>query len=150
MRTVLVELRPAALTEMDLADLLRQLAQAATARAPLLEVSVSTEGRRGLPPEVQIVLYRIAQEGLNNIVKHSDAGHADVRLVRRFDGVQLSVSDDGRGFDPALISAAHLGVEIMRERSESIGALLSIDSDPAQGTRLRVVWSDPQPAGLLP
>ena len=111
---------------------------------------MSTDGRRDLPPEVQVVLYRIAQEGLNNIVKHSDAGHADVRLVRRVDGVQLSVSDDGRGFDPALISAAHLGVEIMRERSESIGALLSIDSDPAQGTRLRVVWSDPQPAGLLP
>ena len=150
MRTVLVELRPAALTEMDLADLLRQLAQAATARAPLLEVSVSTDGRRDLPPEVQVVLYRIAQEGLNNIVKHSDAGHADVRLVRRVDGVQLSVSDDGRGFDPASISAAHLGVEIMRERSESIGALLSIYSDPAQGTQLRVVWSDPQPAGLLP
>ena len=138
MRTVLVELRPAALTEMDLRDLLQQLAQAATARVPSLETVVTVDGERRIPPELQVGLYRIAQEALNNIVKHADARHAEVRLVRRPDGVELSVSDDGRGFDPGSIPAGHLGIGIMRERVQVLGGLLSIDTEPGGGTCLRV------------
>jgi PAS domain S-box-containing protein len=147
MRTVLVELRPSAMTEMDLGDLLQQLAQAATARTPVLEVEVSIEGQRKLPPEAQVAFYRVAQEALNNIVKHADARHVEVRLVRRPDGVELTVKDDGHGFDPLPIPAGHLGLGIMRERVESIGGLFTIESGPAQGTRLRVSWSEVPPTG---
>jgi PAS domain S-box-containing protein len=142
MRTVLVELRPATLTEMDLGELLHQLAQAATARAPQLEVIVTVDGDRQISPDAQVVLYRVAQEALNNVVKHADAQHALVHLVRRSDGVELSVSDDGRGFDPASIPAGHLGVRIMRERVTTIGGVLSIGAEPGVGTHLRVVWND--------
>src|SRR5205807_1516113 len=83
MRTVLVELRPAALTEVDLRELLQQLGQAATARAPHLEVVVNVEGDRPVTPDAQVVLYRVAQEALNNIVKHADARHVTMHLMRR-------------------------------------------------------------------
>jgi PAS domain S-box-containing protein len=142
MRTVLVELRPAALTEMDLRELLQQLALAATARAPLLEVNVTVEGDRQMHPDVQVVVYRVAQESLNNIAKHADAHRANVHLVRGSKCVELSVSDDGRGFEPASVAAGHFGLRIMRERVEAIGGLLSIHSEPGGGTHVRVVWTD--------
>ncbi len=142
MRTVLVELRPSALTEMDPRDLLQQLAQAASARAPELDVAVSVDGDRALPGEVQVVLYRVAQEALNNIVKHADARHVALRLVRRESGVELTVADDGRGFDAGSIPAGHMGIGIMRERVETVGGSLSIDSQPTGGTSIRVVWND--------
>ena len=142
MRSVLVELRPASITEMDLADLVKQLGQAATGRAPTLEVGVDVDGQRRLPPEVQVVFYRVAQEALSNIVKHADPQHVEVQLVRHRDSVLLSVSDDGRGFDPLTFLPGHLGLGIMHERVESIGGLLTIDSAPGRGTRLRLTWSD--------
>jgi two-component system nitrate/nitrite sensor histidine kinase NarX len=142
MRTVLVELRPTVMIETDLGDLLRQLAQAAVARAPELDIAVTSDSLRPLPPETQVVFYRVAQEALNNIVKHADAQHAEITLVRGSDAVELSVSDDGRGFDPRTVPAGHLGVGIMHERVQSIGGRLSIDSRPAGGTRLHVYWSD--------
>jgi PAS domain S-box-containing protein len=145
MRTVLVELRPAALTEIDLGDLIEQLARAATARAPRLEVSVKVDGKRQLPAEVQVTLYRVAQEALNNIAKHAEAQHAEVQLARQTTGVELSVIDDGRGFDRGAIPPGHLGLGIMRERVEAIGGLLSIESEPSRGTRLSVVWTDAMP-----
>jgi PAS domain S-box-containing protein len=144
MRSVLVELRPAAITEMDLADLLKQLTQAATGRAPELHADVSIEGQRKLPPEAQVVFYRVAQEALSNVVKHADAEHVTVRLVRHADGVELIIKDDGRGFEPLAIPPGHLGLGIMRERVESIGGLLSIDSAPDHGTYMRVLWTDVQ------
>jgi PAS domain S-box-containing protein len=142
MRTVLVELRPAALTEVDLRDLLEQLARAAAARAPLLEIAVTVEGERPVTPEAQIVLYRVTQEALNNIIKHADAQHAAIRLVRGSTGVELSIADDGRGFDPGSIPGGHLGIGIMRERVAAIGGLLSIDSRTEAGTRVQVIWND--------
>jgi PAS domain S-box-containing protein len=146
MRTVLVELRPAAMSETDLGDLLQQLAQAMIARAPMLDVDVSTEGQSKLIPEVQVVFYRVAQEALTNVVKHAHATRVEVRVVRRPDRVELSVTDDGRGFDPLAVSGGHLGVGIMRERVESIGGLLSIDSAVDRGTRLNLVWSEAKPS----
>jgi PAS domain S-box-containing protein len=142
MRTVLVELRPAAITEMSLGDLLRQLAQAAAARDPLLTVDVSSSGRSRLTPEAQVVFYRVAQEALNNIVKHARARHVEIRLVSRTDGAQLTVHDDGCGFDPSAISAGHFGLGIMRERVESIGAHLALETGPTRGTRLYIAWAD--------
>jgi two-component system nitrate/nitrite sensor histidine kinase NarX len=142
MRTVLVELRPAVIAETDLGDLLRQLSQAMTGRAPLLEIAVNSEGERKLPPEVQTVFYRVAQEALSNIVKHANATHAELRLIRRPDAVEISVADDGHGFDPLGVGGGHLGLGIMRERLESIGGTLSIDSAPDRGTRLRGTWAD--------
>jgi signal transduction histidine kinase len=143
MRTLLLELRPTALTEMDLRDLLQQLAKAAAARSPILEVSVNADGARKLDADLQLALYRVAQEALNNIVKHANAHLVQVHLRRRTHSVELRVIDDGRGFAPESIPPGHLGVSMMRERAEAIGATLAIHSQPGQGTALKVVWREP-------
>lgn len=143
MRMLLLELRPAALVETWLGDLLRQLGEAVTGRARL-QVELVVEGQRTLPPEVQVTLYRIAQEALNNVVKHADASQAGITLRCQPGRVELCVRDDGQGFDPAGVSPEHLGLGIMRERAEAIGAELNIESQPGEGARVTVVWTDSQ------
>lgn len=133
MRTLLLELRPAALAEMDLADLFRHLANAFTARARL-PVELSVEGQVDPPAEVKSVFYRVAQEALNNIVKHAAASQVSISLRREENEILLQVRDNGRGFNPNQISPASLGVGIMRERAEAIGARLDIQSQPGKGT----------------
>jgi signal transduction histidine kinase len=153
MRTLLLELRPAALMEADLADLLRQLAEAITGRAGI-EVVARSNGKCRLPEDVHVALYRIAQEALNNVVKHAHASRAQIVLRREpasapsdsegglRDGAkaELTISDDGRGFDLDTISPDHLGLGIIRERAGAIGAALSIESRPGTGTRVKVIW----------
>jgi len=156
MRTLLLELRPAALVEANLGDLLRQLAQSVSGRSGI-PVAVTLEGCPipELPENIHVALYRIAQEALNNVVKHARAQRVEVRLqclqdtmyetavVRR---VVLTVSDDGRGFDPSTVSSDHLGLSIIRERSQAIGAALRIASQPGQGTTVEIAW-EPSPEG---
>jgi signal transduction histidine kinase len=93
-----------------------------------------------LPPKVKIAFYRIAQEALNNVTKHARAEHAWLTLRREPDRVVLCVRDDGCGFDPARIPPNHLGVGIMRERAESVGASFSVTSAPNCGTEIKVMW----------
>jgi signal transduction histidine kinase len=140
MRTLLVELRPNALTEIPLPDLLRQLCESLIGRARL-PIQLSVNGECKLSPNVQISLYRIAQEALNNIVKHAKATQAVVTL-RLDGGVWLSVADNGCGFDPSAVPPDHLGLKIMRERAETIHASLSIYSEPGEGTQVSVEWKE--------
>jgi PAS domain S-box-containing protein len=139
MRTLLLELRPAKLVEVDLADLLRQLAEAISGRARV-PVTVEVEGSAELPADVKVAFYRVAQEALNNIAKHAQAHHAYIKLHRTADHVTLAVSDDGSGFVFEEIAPHHLGLGIMRERTEAIGATLMVHSKPGQGTTVEVVW----------
>jgi signal transduction histidine kinase len=139
MRTLMFELRPTALTETPLVDLLEHLCEAATGRARL-PVSLETDGECELQPEVKTALYRISQEALNNVVKHASATQVTVTLSCKLDQVELLVSDDGRGFDPTDIPPDHFGVGIMQERAQAIGATLTIESEPGQGTTVSVVW----------
>jgi signal transduction histidine kinase len=142
MRTLLLELRPAALLEARLADVLRQLAEAFTGRARL-PVAVQAEGDTTLPPDVQVGFYRITQEALNNIVKHAAASQVIIELQTTPQRVRLCVYDNGRGFDPTQIPAGHLGLGIMRERAAAIGSHLDIESTPGAGTRITVEWHPP-------
>ncbi len=139
MRTLLVELRPNALVEVPLPTLLRQLTEALSGRARI-NIQLSAEGERKLPADVQVSLYRIAQEALNNVFKHAKASKAVVTL-RMGDSVRLTVADNGSGFDPSTVTTDHLGVKIMRERADAISAKLSIYSEPGEGTQISVVWS---------
>ena len=140
MRTLLLELRPAALEEANLPDLLKQLAEAVIGRSRI-PVDVQTELCLELPVAVRTAYYRIAQEALNNTAKHSGATRASVRLICG-DYLELVVQDDGSGFDPAARSG-RLGLGIMHERAESIGAELRVDSAPGQGTTVSVSWRTP-------
>jgi signal transduction histidine kinase len=140
MRMLLLELRPAALGEVGLADLLRQLGEAITGRTTL-PVALSLRGQCTAPLDVQVALYRVAQEALNNVVKHSGAAKASIRLHCRENSVDLTVSDNGSGFDIQAVSPKSLGLRIMRERAEAAGANLKIESQAGQGTKVGVLWS---------
>jgi signal transduction histidine kinase len=140
MRTLLVELRPNALVEVPLPTLLRQLTEALVGRSRM-NIQLSAEGARKLPADVQVGLYRIAQEALNNVVKHAKASEAVVTL-RLGETTRLTIADNGAGFDPSIVTADHLGLKIMRERAEAIGAKLSLYSESGEGTQISVIWEE--------
>ena len=139
MRTLLLELRPSALIESPLDDLLRQLGEATTGRARL-PVAVEIKEECSLPPDVKVALYRIAQEALNNVCKHAAASQVTVSLDC-VEQVELRIQDDGCGFDPSLTPSDHFGIGIMQERAEAVGAKLTVQSEIGRGTQVLVTWS---------
>ena len=143
MRMLLLELRPTALAETSLPDLLRQLTEAVVGRSRI-PVDLRLDTACDVPSEVGVALYRIAQEALNNVAKHSKAEHADVTLRDcrddERDALELVVRDDGRGFDAEEARSGRLGRAIMAERAQSIGARLEVHARRGEGTRVRVVW----------
>ena len=132
MRTLLLELRGDPLEEVPLQQLLRHLVEAAEARSSA-NVLLTIRGDEPLPPELHIAVYRIAQEALNNVTRHAKASKAWVDLDLQ-DSVHLLVGDDGCGFDPSTVGAAHLGLKSMRERASEVGAELEVLSKPGDGT----------------
>jgi signal transduction histidine kinase len=105
-------------------------------------VTLAVEGERSVPPDVQITLYRIAQEVLNNVAKHAGARAVAMRLRMDPDDVELRIEDDGQGFDPVSVAPGHFGLRILQERAATIGAALAIDSAPGRGTQVILRWSD--------
>jgi PAS domain S-box-containing protein len=141
MRMLLLELRPTALTEVGLVDLLRQLTEAAAGRGGF-PVSYKVDGKCTVPPDVQVALYRVAQEALNNVLKHSGASEAAVSLLCQADSALLTISDNGAGFDPETVSPKHLGLRIMQERAAGVGAAVKVTSSEGRGTEIAVAWPD--------
>jgi signal transduction histidine kinase/ligand-binding sensor domain-containing protein len=151
MRTLLFELRPKSLEEAKLKDLLNQLAEAATAQEGLpIDVQVD---ECSLNPEIHVAFYRISQEALNNVVKHSRAQKGLIKLeysnslsherkTGHNERVEMSVFDNGCGFNLDEVSSNHLGIAIMRERAQAIGAKLTINTQPGQGTQIHVRWEN--------
>ncbi len=135
--TLARQLRPTALDDLGLeaalAGNVRELSNQGA-----VEASFEADGELGaLPQDVQLVVYRVAQEALSNAVRHSDAAHVKVGLRRQGDRVALSVSDDGRGFTFDQASGG-LGIAGMRERALLVGGEFQIESRPAIGTRVRL------------
>lgn len=139
MRGLLLELRPKALEESSLGDLLRRLAGAIEGRTGL-RIELDIDEEEIIDAEPKEAFYRIAQESLNNVVKHAAAAAAELRLRQRPGRIELRVRDEGRGFDRAMVPPGRLGLGIMEERAGSVGALLSIVSRPGEGTVVSAVW----------
>jgi len=144
MRTLLLELRPTALVEQELPVLLRQLADATKAQTRTV-VTTTVVGDCSVPTEIKVALYRIAQEALNNMVKHAGARQARVNLHGDGAQITLRVSDDGCGFDPEDthfdgMGSHGMGIAIMRDRARDIDATLSITSQPDLGTEVLAEW----------
>ena len=95
---------------------------------------------RTLNSDVKVALYRLTQEALNNVVRHSQARHAEVRLQWTPERVTVRISDDGKGFDQAAVPGGHLGLGFMRERAAALGASVQLASKPGQGTTVTIVW----------
>jgi len=107
-----------------------------------VRVGCSDPGMR-FTPAVELLLFRVFQEGLSNVVKHAAASHVDVRLTREPEAVLLEIEDDGRGFDAhayfrAPSPSTGLGLVSMRERVAHFGGALRVSARPGNGTRIVV------------
>jgi signal transduction histidine kinase len=142
MRTLLVELRPNALLETDLSVLLTHLVNGFRTRTDA-EITLNINGADcALKPNVKINFYRIAQEALNNVIKHAHASQIEVTLNWWSGGVLLSIQDNGRGFNPEHIPAGHMGIHIMRERAVNANIALEITSELNEGTMIVTSWNE--------
>jgi signal transduction histidine kinase len=135
-----VDLRPASLDDLGLVPALQSYADKYSQAWPI-QVKVEVHGlKRRLPRDVELVLYRVAQEALTNIGKHAGATRADVRLSRRRNRVELVIEDNGRGFEVGKARAADgsgLGLFGMRERLGLVNGELEVRSSPDSGTSIR-------------
>jgi signal transduction histidine kinase len=141
MRTLLFELRPAALNQARLPDLLRQLSEAVMGRRGL-PIHFAVCGDCEIPCDAKVEMYRIVQESLNNVVKYARATRVEINARLEVGHVQLEIKDNGVGFDPASVGPASLGLRIMRERAEAIHARLQIASQLGIGTTVTLDWHE--------
>ena len=129
------EMRPAALEGQGLASALREYA-ARWSQGSEVPAEVNVRGEREVPLEVEQTIFRIAQEALANVAKHSGAKKSVLDLAYDVDTVTLRVTDDGRGFDPSKTSGDGFGMESMKERASRLGGNVEIKSKPGQGTEV--------------
>ncbi len=139
MRVLLLELRPNTLVNVSLDQLLQQYALSLQARGQM-KVDLTMDPVPILAPDVKIALYRIVQEALNNITKHAGASEVEITIENLQDRLVLTVEDNGRGFDLAQVAPISLGLSRMRERTEGIGAALSVESKIGAGTTIQITW----------
>jgi signal transduction histidine kinase len=142
-RSLLFELHRASLAEQGLATALERLAAAVRIRGDV-SVTCDATSRTRLAPETELALFRIAQEGLANVIKHAHATEATIVLAEGSGEVVLTVSDNGVGFDPSAppasaVGGAHggMGLHSMQERADAAGLTLAIRAVPGAGTTIR-------------
>ena len=139
LRALIADLRPAALDEIGLAGAVESLVERiARDGLPIhAEVKLGARDRR-LAPQLELTLYRVAQEALTNVAKHAQAELVSIRLIEQDGSIELTVKDDGNGFD-AGESSAGFGLVGMGERVALAGGSLSLSSSPGGGTRISAV-----------
>jgi signal transduction histidine kinase/ligand-binding sensor domain-containing protein len=136
MRSLVADLRPPALDGGLVPALEWLAAECRRISGAACEVEVDADVRT-LRPEVKTMLFRVAQESLNNVMRHAHASRVMLRLGRDGAGWQLSIEDDGRGFDTASPPSG-FGLLSMEERAQLLGGHLTVDSSPGQGCRIRL------------
>ena len=134
-RALAVELRPAALDDFGLVPALERLGETFSERSGI-ETVVQANVQERLSPEVEITLYRVVQEALTNVVKHSGAEHVSIVISNREGSVAATIDDDGRGFDSADVRQDALGLLGMRERLALVGGTLEVESSAGSGTTI--------------
>ncbi len=135
LKQIIDELRPAELEGKGLAQALREYASRWQQHSGT-GVTVVVSGERPLPLDVEQALYRVAQEALSNIARHAEAESVAISLSMPPDKVSLVVADNGRGFEPAAVSTNSLGLASMKQRLESVGGTLRVESTLAVGTSI--------------
>jgi two-component system, NarL family, sensor histidine kinase LiaS len=135
---LIAEMRPAALEGKGLATALREYV-ARWSEGAEIPADFRVRGEREAPLEVEQAIFRVAQEALANVARHSGAGHAEVDLSYTDKDLTLRIADDGRGFDPTRGSGGGFGLQSMRERLVRLGGRIDVDSAPNKGTRVEAV-----------
>ncbi|MHC1727524.1 MAG: cache domain-containing protein [Syntrophobacteraceae bacterium] len=144
-RSIYMGLRPRMLEELGVVPTLRWYCRELLNLYPNrhIELDISFE-EDDIPEHLKVAIFRITQEALNNVAKHSRAEWVDVSLKRNDEAIYLVISDDGRGMDTEYIlrtaTARSLGLTGMKERAELTGGHLSIESTPGEGTTVKAVW----------
>jgi signal transduction histidine kinase len=149
LRSLVFQLRPAEIETEGLAAALRKHVDVLR-EAHGAPISLDLEGAPRVRPGVDEEVFRIAQESLQNALRHSQAQHIEVRLDEEAGGLRLTVADDGVGFEPgeAALRSRRLGLTSMEERASGIGGRLAIESAPGRGTTIELEVScdgDPRP-----
>jgi signal transduction histidine kinase len=139
LHTVSHRLHPSGLESLGLATGLSALCKEFTARQGIAIAFSSENIPRVVPPDVALCIFRIAQEGLQNLRKHSGAAQGQVKLRRERDNLLLTVSDQGRGFDEKdARNGVGLGIRSMGERARLVSGQFEIHSEPGKGTKIIV------------
>ena len=147
-RELSLDLRPPLLDEMGLVAALRAYLEAQGRRSGIaMRLDANGDPRR-LPPQIEIHLFRLVQEAVTNVIRHSEARSAQVSMTCAGPALEISIRDDGKGFDvDAILARAaqghHLGLLGMRERVRSLGGDVAIESGPGGGTMIRIRVSLP-------
>lgn len=137
LRTMLYELVPQSLAETHIRTLLEQLIQSFSSRTEMMiALSILGQATDMIDIDVKVVIYRIVQEGLNNAIQHAKASQMHIELRIDPTRITLNIQDDGQDFDPTVKKFGHMGLGIMQERAQAIGADLTIDAAPNQGTHI--------------
>lgn len=131
------ELRPAALERDGLSEALENYT-ADWSRQSGIKAEVQVQGERSLTLTLEQALFRVVQEALSNVARHSEASNVTVTLNYEGVDVTLAIIDDGRGFDSSLNMGEGYGLQSMGERVESLGGRLQVDSQPGHGTKVVV------------
>jgi signal transduction histidine kinase len=147
MRLMIHQLRPPILEDVGLVAALRQRLEAVEQRANVEARLVTGEEGVHLPQPIEDHLFHIAQEALNNALRHAAATEVIVRIEADGNEVLLSVEDNGTGFDPGLDSAG-MGMTTMQERAEAIGGQITVNSVPGQSTTVEVTVALEQGEGV--
>ncbi len=137
MRLLIFEMRPLPLEQNGLTQMLQERLEAVEARGGM-KSELRVEGENHLLLNIQEELYHIAQEALNNVIKHAHARRVDVSLYFSENFTRLEVCDDGAGFDPNQLHRGGMGLGTMHERAQRIGGNLQIESMPGKGTKISV------------
>jgi len=136
-RRSVLDLRAAPLEGRSLSEALKALVNEWEAETGAATRFQAINGRRPLPPRVEVALYRICQEALTNVARHAEAERVTVRLIATTEQVQLIVEDDGRGLDASEAVDRH-GLVGMNERTRMLGGTLDLRTRPGSGTRVQV------------
>lgn len=143
MRLLVYQLRPADYLDEGLAGALRRRLDSVEKRTGMT-AQLKLEGTLSLDEAVEMALYRIAEEALNNILKHSEAARVTITLRASAHAVELEIADDGVGFDPAAAQkAGGMGLGNMIERAAALGGQIEVLSEAGKGARIRVVIEVP-------
>jgi signal transduction histidine kinase len=148
MRSLLLELRPKALIETPIRNLLDHLVEMMSARSGI-PIMHTFEGTCALKDDMHLAIYRVAQEALNNAVRHASAKQIEVLFRCTEKEFELVVMDDGLGFTQGADHSGHHGIAVMKERAALIGAVLSVSSEPKQGTVVRLTHRSPKAEALI-
>jgi NarL family two-component system sensor histidine kinase LiaS len=135
LNVLIQEMRPAALEGKGLATALREYV-ARWSDGAEIPADFRVQGEREVPLEAEQALFRVAQEAMANVARHSEARHAEIDLVYTRHAVTLRVADDGRGFDPSRNPGGGFGLQSMRERLVRLGGHVNVESTPGKGTRV--------------